>query len=419
MTDVNDNLEPIAEAPKKPPMMKKKAAKKKAKKPNYNLSAPLKANQVLKPGYNAPVDPSTVVVPKNVLAKWLGDPKKVAEVKELAAQIAALKKQIEDAKRKEEALLNKQKKLKPVIDETTLKYLKLVEKECSQFITAAKNAKNFLYRGIEDSKYEAFVGKPFSNRRPLDSSEDFQEKIDNALIAMGFKALRRNSIFTSGDISQASDYGDGVFLIFPKNGFNFTWSTSVRDLHSEYDEYDDDDNALDNFLEFAVDIMADIGDVLMDFKEFNNEYEDVSDAMQLKMKKISNSPQFKTTYTKIKNAASYNYSTLPKIKAAIEAFIALEKAAGIKFKIDRYNLSDVIKDYKKVSAPKNDKSNAAKIVKDFKLTNTNIVSAIKSGHEIYIFGEYIALSLEKYGQVASSYFLGKVISDIRNFTEYY
>jgi hypothetical protein len=54
--------------------------------------------------------------------------------------------------------------------------------------------------------------------------------IDQWMVDHGFQARRSNSLFVSGDRTEASMYGE-IYLIFPKNGFHFTWFYETTDLY--------------------------------------------------------------------------------------------------------------------------------------------------------------------------------------------
>jgi hypothetical protein len=64
----------------------------------------------------------------------------------------------------------------------------------------------------------------------------------------GFEALRSNSLFCTGDIRRAEDYGE-PYVIFPKNGFKFTWSWKNVDYFSRDDAYYNRMNA-DEFIRY-------------------------------------------------------------------------------------------------------------------------------------------------------------------------
>lgn len=115
---------------------------------------------------------------------------------------------------------------------------KKIEKECSSFVRDMKAADKVLYRGMNSSKGNYIEDQSRNNRFPTDTETDIQEKFDKILKDNGFKALRSNSIFVTSGREYASDYINGsaiqkivrdLYLIFPKNGYSFTWSNKKVD----------------------------------------------------------------------------------------------------------------------------------------------------------------------------------------------
>lgn len=86
-----------------------------------------------------------------------------------------------------------------------------------------------LYRGMKKIKADAIYGKPYEARKPKDSKKDFDWLVNIGMEAMNIPARRNNSIFATGNFRHASDYGK-VYIIFPVNGFDFTWSPKERDI---------------------------------------------------------------------------------------------------------------------------------------------------------------------------------------------
>lgn len=111
-----------------------------------------------------------------------------------------------------------------------------IEAIASQAIEAYRQTNEFLYRGIHTPK-EFILGNPPSNRMPLATPKDIQILVDDKLRAEGFVALRSNSIFGTSRQYQARTYGP-TFIIFPYNGFKFTWSPKIKDLTEDYTLFD-------------------------------------------------------------------------------------------------------------------------------------------------------------------------------------
>lgn len=93
-----------------------------------------------------------------------------------------------------------------------------------------------LYRGQTRYRDDFYIQKSPSERIPLNTRAKFQIIIDKCLGQEGFKALRHNSFFCSGDIYQAATYGYGsmgVYITFPFDPFVFTWSSIIHDLYAD------------------------------------------------------------------------------------------------------------------------------------------------------------------------------------------
>ena len=116
-------------------------------------------------------------------------------------------------------------------DKTVDPLIAIIEKECSQALAVYRAKGSVLYRGASSkTNPPLFHGRSHANRTVLNSDSLGQEIYDYALTKMGIKALRSNSIFTTSDEYQASSYGDAMYVIIPKNGFEFSWSLYEPDL---------------------------------------------------------------------------------------------------------------------------------------------------------------------------------------------
>lgn len=95
---------------------------------------------------------------------------------------------------------------------------------------------NPLYRAMVVSNKNELYGKENipKNREPKDNPEIINNVIDNYLKRNGFKAVRSNSIFCSGDMSFIKRFlgrkGD-VYVIFPTKKFYFTWNKQIKDFY--------------------------------------------------------------------------------------------------------------------------------------------------------------------------------------------
>jgi hypothetical protein len=108
------------------------------------------------------------------------------------------------------------------------KLLQVLNQECSDFIEIMKKANSMLYRGVK-SEESVFEGRSRDDRTPKDSNKAVSAMLDQMLDQLGVSALRGNSIYATSSYGQASGYGWHVYIIFPKNGFDFL-ATNQRDL---------------------------------------------------------------------------------------------------------------------------------------------------------------------------------------------
>lgn len=113
---------------------------------------------------------------------------------------------------------------------------KALSKHCKEIIKVYKElnkntftTQRFIYRGTRSSE-DALYGKPFEARKPKDSNTELHDMVNATLKHNGFEANRENAMFVTGDRSQASGYGYSLYVMFPVDGFKFTWSQTVKDL---------------------------------------------------------------------------------------------------------------------------------------------------------------------------------------------
>ena len=229
-------------------------------------------------------------------------------------------------------------------------YSKLIETlktECSDVIRAMKSTGEGLFRGAKNAG-EVFVGRPRENRNPLDSKSADQVLYDNYLTSLGIVAQRHNSLFVSNLYGVANEYaerhGGVTYVIFPKNGFKFSWSQEHQDIVIE----------LDNILnkKYINDLERTVWSYAMEFKA-------------AKADKILE--QMRYFFTQM-----YDY---PKM-STYEVLVAFLKK--IKFPDADKVTTDLV-------------FPSANFHKEFQCTDKNFKAALQSGHEILIHGEYIAV----------------------------
>ncbi len=111
------------------------------------------------------------------------------------------------------------------------KIFSVIQKNCSTILDCYKQTNpKILYSGIKREKSPYFFEKSPINRQPKDVDPEIQTIVDSKLKVTGFTALRSNSIFCSSYSLQCRNYGH-IYIIFPINGFGFTWSPAINDMY--------------------------------------------------------------------------------------------------------------------------------------------------------------------------------------------
>lgn len=316
-----------------------------------------------------------------------------------------------------------------------------LRKECSEALEAFKTSGKLLYRGVRaDDNGEsplAFLGMPRDDRRASDTSQKVHELLTKMFTTSGLKANRANSIFCSANRSQATGYGDAVYIIIPKNGFDFSWSPKYRDFYSDFIE--DIGNSLGDFKrkfekgaggEKEVQVYNNTG---MEIHEVLSKMIDRADDVYYaedqpaelqdiarKVTSISYDMQRWTYGTQLK------MSNLPKFQAAMKEFFemvnALNTAPNIRAKfisdeemrdlgegfrfildqVEKFNAEEAAQ-VKKLPQGENEKIiNFIRVQNQF--TDKDFVAALKSNHEICIRGEYYALKVNAFEEIFKGLF---------------
>lgn len=116
--------------------------------------------------------------------------------------------------------------------------IKILQKECSQILEIYNKSEGVLYRGSPTEKPSFFKAEIRQNRHPRDSSRIIQSFVEYVMKRLNIKARRNNSLFVTSRIEMAYEYtADAaietdparLFVIFPTNGFNFTWAENASD----------------------------------------------------------------------------------------------------------------------------------------------------------------------------------------------
>ena len=234
------------------------------------------------------------------------------------------------------------------------KIIRILEKDCSEALALYKSSRLFMFRGTRSkSPKMAYIGRARDDRNPMDSQIIAQKLYDMLLTKRKIVAQRHNSIFVTSNYLSASDYANGmvnnIFIIFPKNGFNYSWSPKKQDLVLELEE----------FSRKKVLDLKKVSDFKKKLIQISNER---------KMKK----PFFLKPYF---NIIDHIYQVKRFIKKyKLDFDFDLEIAKVIKF--------DVLN-------------------KIYNPVNTRIKKALEHKHEILINGEYIALNADMFTNMLS------------------
>jgi len=121
-------------------------------------------------------------------------------------------------------------------DAGALRAYEHLKEHCSDFLNKSSQAQKLLYRGLQ--KYPSsfrgfsFIGRSWDKRYTKDTPRQTHEKLSAVMRENGFTATRENSIMCTSSYPTAEEYGE-VYMIFPINGFSFTWSRTYADMFTD------------------------------------------------------------------------------------------------------------------------------------------------------------------------------------------
>jgi hypothetical protein len=121
---------------------------------------------------------------------------------------------------------------KDIPQEKLDKIIVFLQEHCKIIIDQYRNSQEFLLHGQRNMP-DVFLGRSRDSRPPVDTLPQAQTLIDEKLKGAGFTALRGNSIFCTSAEVMAGDYGT-LYVIFPVDGFSFTWTPKVSDFSGRY-----------------------------------------------------------------------------------------------------------------------------------------------------------------------------------------
>jgi hypothetical protein len=264
--------------------------------------------------------------------------------------------------------------------------------DCSDSIAAAKEADKFLLRGVASGGPQIFLGRSRDNRKPLDSDKLDATMMDDYLKASGFTALRSNSIFCTGSLYGVGKYGT-VYIIFPVNGFDITWSPKVHDFtnyvaaHKPGELYKFADS-YDNYTKLGYVTQGFIYHTILRELHSNNMAIPYNDKRRkpLEKLKIALSP-----YTRMKN-----FYSIPDVKKIITILQKIDLL--VPGKISAQEAISKLEEYAIAAKTSSDPSKVKpqEVISSLAYKNTDLAGALKSGHEILIHGKYYAFHAKKY-----------------------
>lgn len=114
--------------------------------------------------------------------------------------------------------------------------VRLIREECKTACATYQKTGLRLYRGVSPDRGTFIQGKPREDRQPRDMPPSIHRAIDETMKEMGFAAVRSNSLFATSDENEASSYGT-VYVIFPTDGFDFTYFQDAKDLFTKANDF--------------------------------------------------------------------------------------------------------------------------------------------------------------------------------------
>ncbi len=379
----------------------------------------------ISPGEIYDVDPTKIKVDYTAIAKSLqASPETKQKALALAASIAAHEELIASLREQMNLAIDKRdndviyRDSLQTMNDNVLKLFSYIETNCSDAVAAMVANKQLLFRGMNITK-SVFIGHPKENRKPKDSSVKDQQLFDELLTIAGFTALRSNSIFCTASVSHASDFGN-TYIIFPMNGFKFTWSPMYKDViireHSFFDIADNTEQ-IEEYYDSAAEFSRRIQIGTEDEIAYTHSK---SPGIASKIKKFL-APLLSTFAELRKIHYNYTGSPLNLTKETAVAYLLFYDTCRQYSEIP--NLPDSIKKQFNVWIKQNgDLAEAAKqdaaanidiikkklaneMVTKHKFTNTNFGAALNVKNEIYVLGKYVAIDYDEFIDDALQYFI--------------
>ena len=360
--------------------------------PNFNYKSPIKPGQLLTANITKLADYYAVLNSMPPGAKKQKAAEIVDQIKDKKEKLAIIKKNLQPS----------EKPLSPKL----LEIFSYIEKNCSESVAATKKSKKLLYRGfgLGNGNKKIFVGYPRAKRKPKDSSPTSQVNFDKLLSLNGFTALRSNSLFCTTNESFATSFGN-TFVVFPKDGFDFTWSPKFRDvIINEHDFF----NLINLHSSLKTSHYGRMNRAASLFREARKQVIDLTGGTAGEPGKIAKFlGPLRTVVTSLKESPINGFKTLYDVVSKYAAMTNIPNKLKVIF---TEWLKDFRDDYEKIANYLNNVTTeflAKQLVSEYKFTNTNLPAAYKSENEIYILGEYVALNSYYYRSAIEKYFLRK------------
>lgn len=271
-----------------------------------------------------------------------------------------------------------------------VKTCEFINTHCHDFLWDVQKSKKLLYHGQEHETNDFHIGYSKNNRKPKDTSKNIQLAVDKLLSYTNFKALRSNSIFCSPVRGKANNYGD-VFIIFPVDGFNYTWSLMQNDwVISKYDLPKD-------FYELTHKIHDFITLILELSYDKPQKYKNIINSLEEELKLLTYTLQYNTPEFQTAIDTAFTFIKKYFKKSSGEYSTSSDKFKNI-FDVEQliHNILDLSKkaDIKKISN---------EVIKRHKIMKTQLTTALQTRHEIWISGKYVAIS-ETYLDAIKKYY---------------
>lgn len=232
------------------------------------------------------------------------------------------------------------------------KVWRMLKTECSEFLEVLKSPPGLmLLRGMRGQNSAVFQGRGWANRRSKDSTPRVSMVFNYCLEKLGFAARRDNSTFVTTNKNLAKEFGQ-IYLIFPKNGFKFTYTAQ-------------DDLVLDSSHMAAC---VDVDKIKKTVEWLGKLREDPQTPLQADFAQAAG-PKYEnlTVYSFMDNIMSFTPDET-------EQFV---KETGVNM------------DWREFV-------NLSKFQDTYQPKQKDLSAALRSGTEIYILGEYIALDAGKF-----------------------